>query len=778
MAGKIASLVVDLRADVAQFRTGMDQAGRSLAGLNSSVNTAKTAVASLFTLFAAREIAGFITQSLDAATVIGDTARRLGLTSEKFQEYSFAARQAGIDQELLTTGLGILAKNLGLAQAGSKTAAVGFERLGISQAQLKGKDLAATIALVSDKLAGLGDASARAAVLSELAGRGGIALGNFFAEGSKGLDAAAARARELGAVLSNETIASAKQAKDDLAALSTVIKVQLTEALVAVLPKLTPFTDKLAEMAKAAGEVFERFAPLDLASWGELSARIGAAQLALKALNAEREKAKEAGFAGLLLGGRGVGTINLDIERARDELKSFLAEEDKRLKSGKLEPTLTKPVSTSPPIFDPEAIAAAEKATALFQKTADSLQFETDKQIALHAALLDGKDATDAVAGSVELYNALEKAGVDITSARGAEIERLVIGLHNEKLGTDALTEALKIQHIEEGKRAVKLVAENQKRADLAVPLIEQVGLPPDSAKGLKEFESAMQGLGDQLQAGAIDWDTYNQAEQLALKDLKKNVDPAKGAVEDLGKAVLEAGNLITSSFIDAIISLKDADAVLIALGQDIGKVILQAIIVKPLLRELDALTAPGGGLNDIFSKALSGIGSWFGFGASAAPSGIPTTAQMFPPVPHAQGGIFPAAISPAQLMAPLRAMTLLPRLASGAVIHSPHYLPMAGGQALMGERGSEAVLPLGRTPSGDLGVKVIGGGTGGGVVVNVQVINNTNSQVQTQQRQNGNGIDLRIIVNEAVAENIRSGGTVARAITSMTGASQRPFQR
>jgi phage-related minor tail protein len=58
----------------------------------------------------------------------------------------------------------------------------------------------------------------------------------------------------------------------------------------------------------------------------------------------------------------------------------------------------------------------------------------------------------------------------------------------------------------------------------------------------------------------------------------------------------------------------------------------------------------------------------------------------------------------------------------------------MARGMGLMGEAGPEAVMPLKRMPSGNLGVEA------GGKGVTVNVINNTPAQVKTEERRDGGG--------------------------------------
>ena len=59
---------------------------------------------------------------------------------------------------------------------------------------------------------------------------------------------------------------------------------------------------------------------------------------------------------------------------------------------------------------------------------------------------------------------------------------------------------------------------------------------------------------------------------------------------------------------------------------------------------------------------------------------------------------------------------------ADGGVVASPTYFGAGGSLGLMGERGAEAVMPLARGPSGQLGVVANGGaGRAANVTVNIQ---------------------------------------------------------
>ncbi len=99
---------------------------------------------------------------------------------------------------------------------------------------------------------------------------------------------------------------------------------------------------------------------------------------------------------------------------------------------------------------------------------------------------------------------------------------------------------------------------------------------------------------------------------------------------------------------------------------------------------------------------------------------------------------------------------------ARGGVVNRPTLFRLASGAGLMGEAGPKAILPLARTPSGDLGVKAAGGGS----AVNVTIVNNTAEPVQTRMFRRGNqGRDLEVVIGRQVSRDIRSGGETFKAV-------------
>lgn len=136
------------------------------------------------------------------------------------------------------------------------------------------------------------------------------------------------------------------------------------------------------------------------------------------------------------------------------------------------------------------------------------------------------------------------------------------------------------------------------------------------------------------------------------------------------------------------------------------------------------------------FNTAISSVASWFAPGAGGTSYNPATTPPPVKPTLHANGGVF-----------------------SNGIYSSPTMFAFAkGGKfGVMGEAGPEAVMPLTRGPDGSLGVRA-DGGSAAPVIVNV--INNSNAQAKTEQRQTSQGVEIDVLIDEMVAEKMGRPGT------------------
>ena len=97
-----------------------------------------------------------------------------------------------------------------------------------------------------------------------------------------------------------------------------------------------------------------------------------------------------------------------------------------------------------------------------------------------------------------------------------------------------------------------------------------------------------------------------------------------------------------------------------------------------------------------------------------------------------------------------------------------------ANGAGLMGEAGAEAIMPLTRTSSGDLGVATVGGGSDANV--DVTVINNTGQEVTQQETTNADGSkQLEIVVGRMMNQAIATG-QLDKSLNSSYGLSRRGY--
>jgi DNA polymerase/3'-5' exonuclease PolX len=113
----------------------------------------------------------------------------------------------------------------------------------------------------------------------------------------------------------------------------------------------------------------------------------------------------------------------------------------------------------------------------------------------------------------------------------------------------------------------------------------------------------------------------------------------------------------------------------------------------------------------------------------------------------------------------------------SNQVVSKPTVFPFAKGIGLMGESGDEAIMPLTRMPSGNLGVEAVGGG---GVVNNITVINNSDANASQSESQNSTGgIDVEILIDKSVARNVaRTGSATNKAVRATTGSAPQLIRR
>lgn len=205
--GTLASIIVRITADAAEFLEGMKKAetsakefvkvGAELSAVGGGMVTVLAAMAEHAGKFGA-EIYG--------------VQQKTGLAAEQISGLKLAAESTGSSLEVVEVGLKKLAQATEKAADGNKEASALFAKLGITAVDASGhaKQLNEVFVQSAEALSKITNTTDRAATAVALYGKGGMALLPIIAQGAEGLKKFEEKAKELGVSV---TDLQAKQAK-------------------------------------------------------------------------------------------------------------------------------------------------------------------------------------------------------------------------------------------------------------------------------------------------------------------------------------------------------------------------------------------------------------------------------------------------------------------------------------------------------------------------------------------------------------------------------------
>lgn len=295
------------------FATSLKNVGGAIGGVGSAV---ASSTKKLLGLGATLGITGaalnmFFQGFADATGAIGDTAERTGISRERFQELSFAAKLSGSSAETLGGALQKMQINIGAATAGSKELTQMFKGLGINIKDTSGK-LKSSDALFDtfvDRISKIKDPSLQAQAAVKIFGKSATELLPLIRGGSVGLKEMSDEARRLGVVISDDAVREGEVFGDTLdtihAALSGVgntigsslvpqlnkLGNQLIETIVKYRPQIEAFATAFAEnlpgniekVTGFLGDLYDGAQPV-IQIFSSLSDTFGAANLVFMAL--------------------------------------------------------------------------------------------------------------------------------------------------------------------------------------------------------------------------------------------------------------------------------------------------------------------------------------------------------------------------------------------------------------------------------------------------------------------------------------------------------------
>lgn len=338
------SIIVDLLMRTGSFETDTKKAQKRLRELEAEAKKVGAAIGTAFAA-AATATAYFVKSSIDAADAAIKNAQAIGLTVEAYTELAFAADLSGISQDEMGVALTRLARLAAEAAGGSKTAAAGFDTLGISLRTADGaiKDTDQLLTEIAGKFAGYADGTAKTALATEFFGRAGAKMIPLLNGGADGMAALRKEAAELGIVMDTQTAKAAEQLNDDVTRLGAVVRGFGNDLMRAAVPALQATATAMLEMRRQSVQAGESLPMLTgmlngLAleaarstaqlyilglEFGEVFAKAEVVARSLKDLafgntsNMDVLRRAWAGFDAISEG------VKADVDRARDELKRF-----------------------------------------------------------------------------------------------------------------------------------------------------------------------------------------------------------------------------------------------------------------------------------------------------------------------------------------------------------------------------------------------------------------------------------------------------------------------
>lgn len=308
--------------------------------------------------------------------------------------------------------------------------------------------------------------------------------------------------------------------------------------------------------------------------------------------------------------------------------------------------------------------------------------------------------------GDTEYLDALKKRFADL----GTELETLGLDIQNVSNWSEPMRQAFSEIQSVAGGLATDTMDLLQKQFESGTLTNAQYLSALEAIKTkFIEYPSVVKMAEEAIQA-------FNLSAQASLPTVAGQV---QSAWDDMNMAIAQAPSSIGDAFMSAIRGSENLGDAMRNLLQDIGAVIVKAFIMKTLFGGLGGLGGGGGG---------GGKSDWHDAGNA---------------ILNANGNVFN--------------QTGLVPFANGGIVNKPTLFPFASGVGLMGEAGAEAIMPLKRTPSGDLGVQADGGGGMTNITMNINAVD---SQSFIQMLRNN-----KAAVESLVIENIYRNGSVRKAI-------------
>lgn len=244
ISGSLSS-VLDGEAASAGESAGKTLGGSISGGLTSALAGAGKVAAGALAA-ATTAVTGLATGIMSAAgstaeygDKIDKMSQKLGMSSEKYQEWDFILQHSGSSIEALRPSMKALDKAI---EADSDA----FQKLGISSKELEGMDKTQTFEAVIKGLQGVENETERTQIATKLLGKNAMELGPLLNTSAEDVEAMRKQVHDLGGVMSDEAVKNSAAFQDSLQNLQYAMQGITNNAMAEFLPSITTMMDGMS----------------------------------------------------------------------------------------------------------------------------------------------------------------------------------------------------------------------------------------------------------------------------------------------------------------------------------------------------------------------------------------------------------------------------------------------------------------------------------------------------------------------------------------------------
>lgn len=244
ISGSLSS-VLDGEAASAGDSAGKTLGGSISGGLTSALAGAGKVAAGALAA-ATTAVAGLATGIMSAAgstaeygDKIDKMSQKLGMSSEKYQEWDFILQHSGSSIDALKPSMKALDKAI---EADSEA----FQKLGISSKELEGMDKTQTFEAVIKGLQGVENETERTQIATKLLGKNAMELGPLLNTSAEDVETMRKQVHDLGGVMSDEAVKNSAAFQDSLQNLQYAMQGVTNNAMAEFLPSITTIMDGMS----------------------------------------------------------------------------------------------------------------------------------------------------------------------------------------------------------------------------------------------------------------------------------------------------------------------------------------------------------------------------------------------------------------------------------------------------------------------------------------------------------------------------------------------------